>query len=533
MPYVVTQSCCSDASCVVACPVNCIHPAPGEPGFLEAEMVYVDADACVDCGACTTACPVGAIKPHTMLEESELPFIALAESYYADFPHADRAPLAVVRHNERVESAREVRVAIVGAGPAAMYAADELLKSSGVTVDVFDRLSTPYGLVRAGVAPDHQRTKQVTKLFHAIEEQPGFGYYLNVEIGTHVTLDDLHAHYHAVIYATGAAHDRPLGIEGEEMAGSESATTVVGWYNGHPDHQDAYVDLSHERVVVIGNGNVALDVARILTADPAALALSDVPALPLAALRGSAVREVVVLGRRGPEHAAFTMPELIGLAGLPDVDLVVDNRGRPLEGDSPKLDLLREIAARPRRQGGRRIVLRFDTTPVRILGDGVVGGIEVTDSVAGETETIEAGMVLRSIGYRAVEIPGLPFDTETATVPNDGGRVEPGTYVTGWIKRGPRGFIGTNKSCAEETVAGLIDDVNAGRIAEPARSRAAFDLLVRRNRPELVDLAGWRAIDAAERAAGRARGSAREKFIDPQQVREAIASGAPAGRRRG
>src|SRR5690348_6090647 len=216
MPYVVTQSCCGDASCVVACPVNCIHPAPGEPGFLESEMVYIDPATCVDCGACTTACPVGAIKPHTMLEEVELPFIWLAEAYYAEFPHADRAPLAVVRPGERVEG-REVRVAIVGAGPAAMYAADELLKNPGVTVDVIDRLPAPHGLVRVGVAPDHQRTKQVAGLFGAIEEQDGFGYFLNVEVGNHVTLEDLRAHYHAVIYATGAAHDRPLGIEGEGL----------------------------------------------------------------------------------------------------------------------------------------------------------------------------------------------------------------------------------------------------------------------------------------------------------------------------
>ncbi len=531
MPYVVTQSCCSDASCVVACPVNCIHPAPGEPGFLEAEMVYVDAAACVDCGACTTACPVGAIKPHTMLEERELPFIALAEAYYADFPHADRAPLAIVEQGDRVEVRGDFRVAIVGAGPAAMYAADELLKNPGVSVDVFDKLPAPYGLVRAGVAPDHQRTKQVEKLFHAIEEQDGFEYFLNVEVGRHVSLDELHDHYDAVIHASGAAHDRPLGIEGEDMAGSESATAIVGWYNGHPDHQDAYVDLSGERVVVIGNGNVALDVARILTSDATGLATTDIPALPLATLRGSAVREVVVLGRRGPEHAAFTMPELIGLAGVDEIDLVVDNGGRPLEGDSPKLDLLREIAARPAREGARRIVLRFNTTPVRILGDGVVGGIEVTDTLSGESATIEAGMVLRSVGYRAVEIPGLPFDPETATVPNEAGRVRPGTYVAGWIKRGPRGFIGTNKSCAEETVSSLIDDINAGRLTRPRHSRAQWRALVRRNRPEMIDLAGWRAIDAAERAAGVARGSAREKFVEGAAVTAALASSAGASRR--
>ncbi|MGN6780235.1 MAG: FAD-dependent oxidoreductase, partial [Marmoricola sp.] len=511
-----------------------------EPGFAEAEMVYIDAASCVDCGACTTACPVDAIKPHTALSEGELPFIALASSYYEAQPHPDRTPLAIVPKVERVVRGEEVRVAIVGAGPAALYAADELLKNPGVTVDVIDRLPTPYGLARAGIAPDHQRTRQVTRLFEAIERQPGFDYLLNVEVGRHVTHEELRRHYHAVLYATGASTDRRLGIPGEDLPGSTSATAVVGWYNGHPDHQDAYVDLGGERVVIVGNGNVALDVARILTADPEVLARTDIADPALAALRGSAVREVVVLGRRGPGQAAFTMPELIGLAALDHVDLVVDTGGEPITDADPKSRLLAEIAARPRRTGRRRIVLRFHTAPVRILGHGAVEGLEMertrtVDGVAvgtGEREVLDASMVLRSVGYRGVALPGLPFDEATGTVPHDGGRVEPGVYVAGWIKRGPNGFLGTNKSCAEESVAALLADLDAGLLDAPSGDRAAFRALLAERQPDLVDAAGWRAIDAAERADGARTGRPRVKLTDTAALVEAARCSTPRDRSR-
>ncbi|WP_310963244.1 FAD-dependent oxidoreductase [Nocardioides terrisoli] len=526
MPYVVTQSCCADASCVLACPVNCIHPAPGEPGFGSSEMVYVDPRSCVDCGACTTACPVGAIKPHTKLTEEELPFLALNSDYFVAEPHADRTPLAVVQRRERVPEAAEVRVAVVGAGPAGMYAADELLRHPGVRVDVFDRLPTPYGLVRAGVAPDHLRTKQVTDLFAKVEAEDGFRYFLNVEVGRHVRLDELRRHYHGVIFASGAASDRLLGIPGEDLPGSQSATAVVGWYNGHPDHQDAYVDLGGERVVVVGNGNVALDVARILTADPHSLADTDVADLPLATLRGSRVREVVVLGRRGPAEAAFTVPELIGLAGLPDVDVVIDNGGEPIVADGPRTTLLAELAERAPRPGRRRIVLRFRTAPVRVLGETCVSGVEVertelrvVDGVprafpTGQREVLPATMVLRSVGYRGVPVPDLPFDEVTGTVPHLRGRVEPGVYVAGWIKRGPTGFIGTNKWCAEETVDALLEDLRAGILDEPGGTVESFDAVLRAAQPHLVDLAGWRAIDRTEREAGAMAGRPRAKIVE-------------------
>ena len=245
-------------------------------------MLYVDARSCVDCGACLTACPVDAIQPHTSLTPQQEPFVALNAEYYDAFPHTDRTPLALVPRQRRLTRRGPFRFAVVGSGPAGMYVADELLRHPEVTVDVIDRLPTPYGLVRAGVAPDHQATKQVTTLFEAIEREPGFDYLLGVEVGRDVTHDELACHYDGIVYAVGAANDRRLGIPGEDLPGSISATDLVGWYNGHPDKQDLRVPLHHERVVVVGNGNVALDVARILTTDPDDLATTDIAALPWA-----------------------------------------------------------------------------------------------------------------------------------------------------------------------------------------------------------------------------------------------------------
>ena len=512
MPYVVTQSCCSDASCVLACPVNCIHPAPGEPGFAEAEMVYVDPRTCVDCGACATACPVGAVKPHTSLTEHEIPFIALAESYYADVPHADRTPLALVPR-ERPRETDGLRVAVVGAGPAGLYTADELLRHPGVAVDVYDRLPTPHGLARTGVAPDHVDTRRVVDLFAAIEGQPGFAYQLGVEVGRDLTLDEVAEHYHAVVLATGATGDRLLGVDGEELPGCLSATAVAQWCNGHPHQRRAAVDLDCERVVVVGNGNVALDVARVLTTDPAALAGTDIADHALAALRASRVREVVVLGRRGPAEAAFTVPELVGLAGLRDVDVVVDSGGAAIVPHSTGSALLAEMAGRKPRPGRRRIVLRFHTTPVRILGEERVEGVEVARTTAtaadggtiGEPEVLAAGLVLRAVGHRVQPVPGLPFDAASGRIPHEHGRVRPGAYLVGWLKRGPRGFIGTNKACAQETVAALLDDHEQGLLRTPQRRAGSIRSLVRRRRPDVVDLQGWRAVERAQRAAQEAR----------------------------
>ncbi|MEV7431326.1 FAD-dependent oxidoreductase [Nocardioides sp. NPDC092400] len=555
MPYVVTQSCCADASCVVACPVNCIHPAPGEPGFATAEMLYVDPRSCVGCGACTTACPVGAVVPDTALTPEQEPFRELNAAYYDAFPHADRTPLALVPPQRRLRRSRPVRVAVVGAGPAGLYTADELLQHPEVTVDVLDRLPTPYGLLRAGVAPDHQHTKEAERLFRAIEEQPGFRYLLGVEVGRDVTRAELGERYDAVVWTVGASADRRLEVPGEDLPGSSSATALVGWYNGHPDHRDLAVDLSHERVVVIGNGNVALDVARVLTADPDDLARTDVADHALAALRASAVREVVVVGRRGPGQASFTTPELVGLAGLARsgvVDVVVDPGGADADGAEPegpagddlRSRVLRELTHRTPDPSRRRIVLRFLASPTRVLGSDRVEGVELVRNelvpdaagvprakATGQTEVLEAGMVLRSVGYRGRPVAGLPHEPVSGTVPNEHGRVEPGTYVAGWVKRGPTGFLGTNKACAQETVEALLDDLDAGLLEERVTSTEDVRRLLAARDVHVVDLAGWRAIDREERRRGEAAGRPRVKLADPVEMVETVMSAGRRGRR--
>lgn len=534
MPYVITQSCCADASCVLACPVNCIHPAPGEPGFGTTEMLYVDPDTCVGCGACVTACPVEAIKPLYLLAPYEQDFARINAEYYRDNPHADRDPVHKVSRQRRLrDSHRRIRAAVVGAGPAGLFTADELLTHPEVVgVDVFDRLPTPYGLARSGVAPDHGRTKQVEALFAAIEQDPRLTYRLGVEIGRDVTDDELSQHYDVVIYTVGAATDRTLAIPGESLPGSTSATRVVAWYNGHP-HADAAVDLDHERVIVIGNGNVALDVARVLTADPDSLASTDVADGALEALRTSRVREVVLLGRRGPAQSAFTLPELVGLAHLDDVDVQVQAPPESLTGSDPRTQLLAELADRPPRGAARRIVLRFLAAPLRCTGEEQVTGVDVARTrlvpdgagglraePTGEVEHLEAGLVLRSIGYRGVAVPGLPFDEERGVVPNDAGRVHPGRYVAGWIKRGPRGFIGTNRTCAQETVTSIIDDLDADLVPAPPQDPAGITTLLDGRGVVTVDKAGWRRIDALERRRGEARGAVRSKLVDADALVE-------------
>ncbi|MBS45874.1 MAG: 4Fe-4S ferredoxin [Nocardioides sp.] len=543
MTYVVTQSCCADASCVVACPVNCIHPAPGEPGFGTTEMLYVDAKACVGCGACATACPVDAIKPDTSLTPDEQPFLQINADYFDCFPHRDRTPLAVVPKQRRLARSGPFRVAVVGAGPAGLYTADELLKHPEVSVDVYDRLPAPYGLVRYGVAPDHPHTKRVEQLFRAIEEQPGFAYRLGVEVGRDVDPAVLAEHYDAVVTAVGASADRRLDVPGEDLRGSLPATAVVGWYNGHPDRVGLDLLLDHERAVVVGTGNVALDVARLLTASSERLAATDVDPDAADRLAASAVREVVVLGRRGPADAAFTLPELVGLAALSDrgdLDVLVEGtEPDDLTGDDHRSEILRELAARPRTPGRRAVVLRFRAQPVAVLGDadGRVRGLEVertrletgvdgrTRAVpTGETEVLDTGLVLRSVGYRGLPVAGLPFDEATGTVPHERGRVadRPGQYVVGWIKRGPSGFIGSNKADAEETVATLLDDLDAGATPRPRRTGSPV---------EGLDLAAWRALDAEERRLGGLAGRPRTKLTDLDAMRRA-ATAVPVGARR-
>ena len=552
MPHVITQSCCNDGSCVFACPVNCIHPSPDEPGFATSEMLYIDPVACVDCGACVSACPVGAIAPDTRLEPKQLPFVEINASFYPERPAGVKLPptskLAPVIPAAEVRARRHpLTVAIVGSGPAAMYAADELLTQHGVRVNVFEKLPTPYGLVRAGVAPDHQNTKRVTRLFDRVSQHRRFRFYLNVEIGKHLSHADLLAHHHAVLYAVGAPDDRRLDIDGMDLPGTGTATELVAWINGHPDFTDLPVDLSHERVVIIGNGNVALDVARVLTADPDDLARTDISDRALEALRGSVVREVVIAARRGPAHSAFTLPELIGLTGASEVVLDAADHQRVASDlaeasdalTKNKLEILSKLGdgSTPRPQTRRpRIRLAYQLTPKRVLGQQRATGVEFSITGTDEVHSLHAGLVLTSIGYRGKPIRDLPFDESAAVVPNDGGRVVepdtgrpvPGAYVAGWIKRGPTGFIGTNKSCSFETVQALVADFNAGSLTDPVDKPGALATLVHARQPRAVDSAGWRAIDAAEIARGSHDGRPRNKFTDVADMLHVADTAPPA-----
>jgi ferredoxin/flavodoxin---NADP+ reductase len=531
MPHVITQSCCSDGSCVFACPVNCIHPSPDEPGFATAEMLYIDPVACVDCGACVSACPVGAIAPESKLTEEQLPFIELNASFYpkreGKLPPTSKLapviPAAEIRHG-----GLPLTVAIVGSGPAAMYAADELLTQSGVRVNMFEKLPTPYGLVRAGVAPDHQSTKRVTRLFDNIARRRGFTFYLNTEVGTHLSHADLLAHHHAVLYAVGAPNDRRLDIEGMGRPGTATATEIVAWFNGHPEFAHLPVDLGHESALIVGNGNVALDVARILTTDPDDLARTDIAAHALAVLRSSKVREVVIAARRDPANSAFTLPELIGLVAKSDVVLDADDHAlvaRDLAAATDrlvraKLEVLTKLGDASAPATKPRIRLAYRLTPERITDSG----IEFIRTGTDARHSLDAGLVLTSIGYRGKPIRDLPFDEAAAVVPNDGGRVSAGTYVAGWIKRGPTGFIGTNKSCALETVQGLVDDYNNGLLTDPVAGSSVLAKLVRQRQPQMVDAAGWRAIDAAEISRGEADDRPRLKFTEVAEMLSAAAS---------
>lgn len=549
MPHVITQSCCSDGSCVFACPVNCIHPTPDEPDFLTAEMLHIDPRACVDCGACVDACPVEAIVPDSKLSAKQLPFLELNAAYFpkGKGPRWYSPMLAPIPEAPKVEARRKpLRVAVVGSGPAGMYAADELLTQAGVEVSMFDKLATPYGLVRAGVAPDHQRTKQVAELFDVIAAQDGFSFYLNVDVGRDLTHADLLRHHHAVVYAVGASSDRRLDIPGATLPGSFTATEFVTWVNALPDRAELPVRLDHERVVIVGNGNVAFDVARVLTLDPASLAGTDISRTALAALRESKVREVVVVGRRGPEFSAFTMPELIGLAS--SVEVVLDPPARELvlralaESDNPehkgdvvrkeKLEFLSTFPTEPS-GSGRHVRLCYRLFPTHVVGEGRVEGVRFEGAGSPEPKTIDAGLFVTSIGYRALPIKDLPFDEVRAVVPNEDGRVVdpasgaavPGVYVVGWIKRGPSGFIGTNKTCSRDTVFALVDDYNRGLLPDPESDSEQFDKVVRQRQPNVVDRQGWLDIEAAEIARGHAANRVRDKFTTVPDMLAAVGAG--------
>lgn len=536
MTHVITQPCCNDAACADVCPVDCIRPRPQDPGYRTAETLYIDPSTCIDCGACVDVCPVSAIVPEDALDEAGRLSLQAGRAYFARFPldttAAPGRPVTGSPATTSPDSGADLRVAIIGTGPSAYYAAKELLSRTDgqVRLSIFDRYPGPGGLVRYGVSPDHARTKQFLRGFDRLARRPGVELFLNVEIGRHLTVTELLEHHHAVVHAVGATGERRLGIPGEDLPGSHPAGDLVGWYNGRPERAGLRVDLSAERAVVVGNGNVALDVARILTTDPDDLARTDIAEPALAALRHSRLREVHILGRRGPADAAFTTPELLGLDQVRGTQVLApaaDEGAAPTnDGFSAglKSEIVTTFAARLPDPAARRIVLRFHRSPVEILGDDSVRAIRLETS-GGGTETLDCGMVVRAIGYRGTAVPGLPFDDHTATVPHDRGRVVDlagaaltGHYVVGWLKRGPSGGIGANRGCADESVDGLLDDHARGRLRRPAESVVSFADLVARRQPDRVDLDGWRAIDRHEQLAGRGTGSPRRKVLSSEEM---------------
>ena len=458
-------------------------------------------------------------------------------------------------------TSRPLRVVIVGAGPTGFYAAEHLLRQPHlvVEVDMLDRLPTPFGLVRGGVAPDHQKIKAVTAAFDKIAGLPGFRFFGGVELGKHVSVEDLRSHYHQIFYATGAQSDRRMGIPGEDLRGSHPATEFVAWYNGHPDFRECQFDLSQERAAVVGMGNVAIDVARILCRTPEELEKTDIADAALEALRRSHIREVYLLGRRGPAQAAFTNPEIKELGELAETDIVaapaevaLDELSRaaleraPDRATAKKVEIIQNFAARPPAGKRRRLILRFLVSPVALIGDasGAVAGVRLARNrlVATPTGALQAkathefehlavGLVFRSVGYRGVPLPGVPFNESWGVVLNDKGRVldpdsrlpVPGEYAGGWIKRGPTGVIGTNKPDAAETVAAMIEDLAHDIHLRPARPSAAeAEQMLRDRQPRCVSYADWRRLDAIEIARGRRRGRPRIKLTAVEDILSAL-----------
>ncbi|MGH2951967.1 MAG: FAD-dependent oxidoreductase [Solirubrobacterales bacterium] len=453
-----------------------------------------------------------------------------------------------------------LRVAIVGSGPAGFYAAEAVLKRGGeelaVEVDMFDRLPTPFGLVRAGVAPDHPKIKSVIRVYEKTAAREGFRFFGNVEIGREVTVAELAERYEAIVYAYGTAVDRQLGIPGEELPGSHSATEFVNWYNAHPDFVDREFDLSCQRAVVIGNGNVAADVARMLALPRAELDVTDTADHAIEALAASSISEIVVLGRRGPAQAAFTNPEVRELGELTDADIIIDRAEMKLDEVSRayveseecdptnrrNVEIFTEFSQRAPEGKPKRVVMRFCRSPVEIQGEGRVerlivgrnelhrddsGAIRARDT--GERAAIECGLVLRSSGYKGIALDGTPFDAARGLIPNQGGRVVdpdsgeqvPGHYAVGWIKRGPSGVIGTNKKDAQETIDNLVADLEEGRVPDRPPAEPAIEELLAERAGDHVTYLDWQAIDRAEVAAGEPHGRPRIKFCRVAEMVEA------------
>ncbi len=443
-----------------------------------------------------------------------------------------------------------LRVAIIGSGPSGFYAAEALQKQKDLTVeiDMFDRLPTPFGLVRGGVAPDHQKIKSVTKVYDRIAARPNFRFYGNVEFGTAIKRDDLAQYYHAIIYAVGAQSDRRMDIPGEDLPGSHPATEFVAWYNAHPDYRDLHFDLTQTSAAVVGVGNVAMDVVRILGRSYDELYETDIADYALEALKHSQVKDIHILGRRGPAQAKFTSPEIKELGEMADADIIIDPAELELDPHSQEfidsgedktavknLEIMREYAKREPAGKSRRIHMHFLESPVEILGTDRVEAIKIVKNelVADErgntrpratdkTYTLPVGLVFRSVGYHGQPLPDVPFYERWGTIPNDKGRVlteHPsgeqviGDYVVGWIKRGPSGVIGTNKPDSVETVNMLLEDLQTGKLLNPEQpAEDAIKTLLDNRGVRYVTFDEWLRLDTIEQEQGQAIARPRLKF---------------------
>jgi ferredoxin--NADP+ reductase len=453
---------------------------------------------------------------------------------------------------------RPLRIAIIGAGPAGFYAAEALLKKRDIvlSIDIFNRFPTPFGLVRDGVAPDHQSIKAVIRVFDKILADPRVRFFGNVTYGVDIHHEELKQFYDQIIYAIGAQTDRQMGIAGEGLPNSFPATAFVGWYNGHPDYRDLPIDLSCERAIVVGNGNVAMDVTRILVTSPDTLMKTDMADHALEKLRESKIREVVVLGRRGAAQASFTNPEIKELGKLAGVDVIVDPQNIELDPTSmatiekdrtamANLECLHDYATRTEHIAPRRITMRFLASPVEIVdGNGQITAVRiernelVVDSSGGlrakgtgEFEIIEAGLVLRSIGYRSLPIEGVPFNSKTSTISNiagrvvqrDTGRVVPGEYVVGWAKRGPTGLIGNNKPDSVATVESMLTDLPTLQgIRDDQRDLSRIEAFLREREIDYVTCQDWKILDQYEGACGASEGRPRVKVTTVSEMMAVI-----------
>lgn len=454
-----------------------------------------------------------------------------------------------------------LRVAIIGSGPTGFYAADHLIKQKDVKVhvDMYDRLPTPYGLVRFGVAPDHQKIKSVIKAYSRTAKRPEFRFFGNVEYGQDISLDDLKQYYHQVIFTTGAQSDRKMGIPGEDLKNSHPATEFVAWYNGHPDFRDYEFDLSQESVAVVGVGNVAMDVSRILSKTDAELEITDIADYALEALKNSNVKTIYILGRRGPAQAAFTNPEIKELGELADTEITVPVEEAELDplsqkqlddsqdrATKKKIEIIQGYTQHEPSDKSRQLILRFLVSPVELIGDeeGKIKAMRLVKNELYETENgtlrpratdqfeeIPVGLVFRSVGYRGIPLPGIPFNDSWGVIHNETGRIidletkEPmtGLYTAGWIKRGPTGVIGTNKPCAVESVNCMLEDAAEGKTFSPAHPEVeAVEKFISEKQPKFVSYSDWLKLDEIEVSQGEPQGRPRVKLTSVEEIMTAL-----------